>query len=103
VGKIACVISPRIARAILLTHRCTFNARATARRESSLRRTRASARRLPTLRPRTDQKKGRLRVRRRQNLAALGYGRAHAHSILSMALREFCNEIRLYGDCRWEP
>jgi hypothetical protein len=50
-----------------------------------------------------DQKKGRLRVRRRQNLAALGYGRAHAHSILSMALREFCNEIRLYGDCRWEP
>lgn len=50
-----------------------------------------------------DQKKRRLRVRRRQNLAALGYGRAHAHSILSMALREFCNEIRLYGDWRWEP
>src|SRR5262249_38062349 len=50
-----------------------------------------------------DQKKRRLRVRRRQNLAALGYGRAHAHSILSIALREFCNEIRLYGDWRWEP
>src|SRR5215475_13449506 len=62
----------------------------------------ASSRRLPTLPP-NDQKKRRLRVRRRQNLAALGYGRAHAHSILSMALREFCNEIRLYGDWRWEP
>jgi hypothetical protein len=62
----------------------------------------ASSRRLPTLLP-NDQKKRRLRVRRRQNLAALGYGRAHAHSILSMALREFSNEIRLYGDWRWEP
>jgi hypothetical protein len=55
----------------------------------------ASSRRLPALLAQADQKKGRLRVRRRQNLAALGYGRAHAHSILSMALREFCNEIRL--------
>jgi hypothetical protein len=54
----------------------------------------ACSRRLPALLP-NDQKKRRLRVRRRQNLAALGYGRAHAHSILSMALREFCNEIRL--------
>ena len=63
----------------------------------------ACSRRLPALLAQADQKKGRLRVRRRQNLAALGYGRAHAHSILSMALREFCNEIRLYGDWRWEP
>src|SRR5262245_54059877 len=62
----------------------------------------ASSRRLPTLLP-NDQKKRRLRVRRRQNLAAPGYGCAHAHSILSMALREFSNEIRLYGDWRWEP
>ncbi len=40
---------------------------------------------------------------RRQNLAALGYGREHAHSILSMALREFSNEMRLYGACKWDP
>src|SRR5262249_15777472 len=38
-----------------------------------------------------------LLVMRRQNLAALGYGREHTHSILSMALREFSNEMRLYG------
>ena len=63
----------------------------------------ACSRRLPALLAQADQKKGRLRVRRRQNLAALGYGRAHAHSILSMALREFSNEIRLYGAWRWEP
>src|SRR5262249_10821905 len=44
-----------------------------------------------------------LRVMRRQNLAALGYGREHAHSILSMALREFSNEMRLYGGCRGGP
>ena len=40
---------------------------------------------------------------RRQNLAVLGYGREHAHSILSMALREFSNEMRLYGACKWDP
>jgi hypothetical protein len=40
---------------------------------------------------------------RRQNRAALGYGREHTHSILSMALREFSNEMRLYGACKWDP
>ena len=44
-----------------------------------------------------------LRVMRRQNRAALGYGREHTHSILSMALREFSNEMRLYGACKWDP
>ena len=39
----------------------------------------------------------------RQNRAALGYGREHTHSILSMALREFSNEMRLYGACKWAP
>jgi hypothetical protein len=51
----------------------------------------------------SDQKKLKLRVMRRQKRAAVGYGRAHSHSIRSMALREFSNEIRLYGACRWEP
>ncbi len=40
---------------------------------------------------------------RRQNRAALGYGCEHTHSILSMALREFSNEMRLYGACKWDP
>ena len=80
-GKIACTTSSRIARA-------RFCPRVELPAD-------ACSRRLPVLLTQADQKKGRLRVRRRQNLAALGYGRAHAHSILSMALREFCNEIRL--------
>ena len=81
-------------RAILPARRRASNARANGAPDFELA-TDASSRRLPALLAQADQKKGRLRVKRRQNLAALGYGRAHAHSILSMALREFCNEIRL--------
>ena len=44
-----------------------------------------------------------LLVIRLQKLAALEYGREQARSILSMAFREFSNEIRLYGDWRWKP
>jgi hypothetical protein len=101
VGKISCATSPRIARA-RFAHASVRNRRMANGAPDFELATGASSRRLPALLP-NDQKKRRLRVRRRQNLAALGYGRAHAHSILSMALREFCNEIRLYGDWRWEP
>ena len=61
---------------------------------------------LPTdagLAPFAHYQKPNLLVMRRQNLAALGYGREHTHSILSMALREFSNEMRLYGGCKWDP
>ena len=40
---------------------------------------------------------------RRQKPAALGYERAQALSIRSMAWREFCKEIRLYGGLRSVP
>src|SRR5262249_23600028 len=66
----------------------------------------ARDRALPRARPRafcSPYQKPSLLVTRRQNLAALGYGREHAHSILSMALREFSNEMRLYGGWRWDP
>ena len=55
------------------------------------------------LAPFVPYQKPNLLVMRRQTLAALGYGREHTHSILSMALREFSNEMRLYGACRWDP
>jgi hypothetical protein len=54
-------------------------------------------------RPQDDQGRRKLRVRFRQNRLTLGYGRSQTHSTRSMALREFSNEIRLYGACRWEP
>ena len=50
-----------------------------------------------------NQKKPTLREMRLQKLAALGYGRPHARSTLSIAFREFSNEIWLLGGCRWEP
>jgi hypothetical protein len=50
-----------------------------------------------------DQKKTRLLVICRQNLAALGYRREQAGSIRSIARREFCKEIRLSGGLRLEP
>jgi hypothetical protein len=93
VGKIGCATSPRIARA-RFAHASMRNRRAANGAPDFELATGASSRRLPAPLP-NDQKKRRPRVRRRQNLAALGYGRAHAHSILSMALREFSNEIRL--------
>jgi hypothetical protein len=40
-----------------------------------------------------NQKKPTLREMRLQKLAALGYGRPHARSTLSIAFREFSNEI----------
>ena len=73
-----------------------INARTTARRTPSFAPTRARASCLPYQKPN-------LLVMRRQNRAALGYGCEHTHSILSMALREFSNEMRLYGACKWDP